>query len=297
LFKAEQAIKRNGFKLSLCPVGGGYINQMTVYRQAIITFIDIIGFRQIVQSSHDATHIERILKRLRLFGSPAETPSIEDKVDVHSIAFSDSIVRVRFIDGEGGDGALNCEMLDLMRIQGEMIADNVLLRGGVTIGEVYFDGNIVFGKGFNKAYHLESELANFPRIVLDPTVFKTLRELPTLWADHHDIEDEIFYLRSSLVQGDDGLWFIDFLPAFAREVDEPEQYPEYLENFRVFIITAANENMSNLRIAQKYLWLIGYFNRSIAKLGVSIREIGKSDVNALEDLAEVPDWVQIEPEH
>ena len=36
------------------------------------------------------------------------------------------------------------------------MADDVLVRGGVTVGPVYLEGDMAFGPGFNRAYDLES---------------------------------------------------------------------------------------------------------------------------------------------
>jgi len=42
----------------------------------------------------------------------------------------------------------------------------VLIRGGITTGDIYIDKNIIFGEGLIKAVELESN-AIFPRIILD----------------------------------------------------------------------------------------------------------------------------------
>lgn len=41
-------------------------------------------------------------------------------------------------------------------------------RGGVTIGDLFHDGHIVFGPALNQAYDLESKKAVYPRAILDP---------------------------------------------------------------------------------------------------------------------------------
>nr|WP_317187917.1 hypothetical protein [Acinetobacter gerneri] len=43
---------------------------------------------------------------------------------------------------------------------------NILLRGALTIGEIYHDENMVFGPAMVEAYELESKVAEFPRIIL-----------------------------------------------------------------------------------------------------------------------------------
>lgn len=42
-----------------------------------------------------------------------------------------------------------------------------LVRGGITIGPLYHDSNIVFGPALVRAATIEKDLARFPRVVLD----------------------------------------------------------------------------------------------------------------------------------
>lgn len=54
-------------------------------------------------------------------------------------------------------------------IQYSFFSSSLLLRGGITIGKLYFDKNVqyVFGSGLIKAYDLENNHANYPRIIID----------------------------------------------------------------------------------------------------------------------------------
>jgi len=46
-------------------------------------------------------------------------------------------------------------------------------RGGVAIGDIYHDDEAVFGPGLVRAYDIESNVAKFPRIVVDQEVLDT----------------------------------------------------------------------------------------------------------------------------
>lgn len=253
------------------------------YRLAVITFMDILGFRALVEE-RSASEIRRILNLVQDFaGNDDDTP----EEDVVALNFSDSVIRIRYYDTEYPIGALNHEVLSLIHAQGELINNGVLVRGGVTTGEVFCDSTNVFGPGFNRAYGLESEFANYPRIVVGPEAFHDLRSDVRLCADHHDTVDEIHYLRGFLKQGDDGLWFVDYLAAIRRELDEPEFYPDFLLRHRNLVIDNAAKAGSSLRILQKYLWLARYHNdvceRTGAETGLLITS---ADIPALEDLSE-----------
>ena len=50
---------------------------------------------------------------------------------------------------------------------------NFLLRGGITVGDICHDDEVVFGPGLNRAYELESQISVVPRIVVDEEVLRT----------------------------------------------------------------------------------------------------------------------------
>lgn len=268
------------------------------YRPAVITFLDILGFRERVSRSQDATEIAGILSRLREFSGVddgGDEALIQGSEFTQSIAFSDSIVRIRFIDAELRSGALFMEIINLLHVQGEMLSEDVLLRGGITVGQVYLDGNKVFGPGFNRAYDLESQFANVPRIVIGPEAFSALRHDERLVAEDHEADEDIAYIRQCLKLGDDGLWFIDYLAAFRSEMDEPERHPELVERHRALIIAGATSAPGHSRVLQKYLWLAHYLNDVVdrCRLDQSLR-LTRADIPALDDLSDRPSWMSDE---
>jgi hypothetical protein len=264
------------------------------YREAVISFIDILGFRELVANSPDASSIRRILSRLRNFTSPVKIDLDAGAPDAQSIAFSDSIVRVRFYDVEYATGAVFQEVHGLLLAQSELAAENVLLRGGMTVGRVHLEGDMAFGPGFTRAYDLESQFANFPRIILGPEVFAALRADPRLVAEHHDIEDDVYYLRKFLERGDDGFWFVDYLYSIADEMDKPENFQDLLASHRNFAIAGANAAPTHSRVLQKFLWLARYIDGVSKRRGYSDLRISQKDISALEELSETPDWASAE---
>jgi hypothetical protein len=259
------------------------------YRPAVITFLDVLGFSDQVAKDKDPTRLRSVLRRLADFAANQDDDG-DELEETTSIVFSDSIVRIRFIDGEDHSGALFHEVLKLLHVQGEMLADNVLLRGGLTVGDIYVEGQMAFGPGFIRAYQLESQFANYPRIVVGPEAFKALREDERLRADHHDLAEEIHHQSELLHQGDDGLWFIDYLYGFQEEMDYPEDHVDLVAQHRSHIIASANAAPANSRVLQKYLWLAGYLNNVVDRLGHTQLKITQADIPALEALAEKPAW-------
>lgn len=66
------------------------------YRRAVVTFLDIMGFANLVKSG-EADKIKHVLSAVRKYAPPESPDKIPDEVPtIYSVAFSDSIVRVRF---------------------------------------------------------------------------------------------------------------------------------------------------------------------------------------------------------
>jgi len=151
------------------------------YRRAIVTFIDILGFREIV-AQRSSDEIGEILEQLRGIASDGNEGVVLEAGLAASLAFSDSVVRVCPVDTQRKTGAVFYELLSLVFAQAHLAARGVFLRGGVTIGNIFFDQEtkMIYGPALVKAYDLESNFAIYPRIVLDPELIKAHRLEPAL---------------------------------------------------------------------------------------------------------------------
>ena len=240
------------------------------YRPSIVTFIDILGFRSIVNRM-PAHEIYEIVKRVQRHagstdeGVVREFGLVEEANWTRCVFFSDSVVRVRPFDAKYRDGSLFHEIIDLVHAQGELAHQGIFIRGGLTIGDIHQGDDVIFGPAMVRAYDLESSFSNYPRIVIDPDVFKALRTDPRLHAEHHDVTQEMKYIKGLVRKGDDGLYSIDYLGAFRNEMDDPEAFPEYLADVRNHIVSQAVSAAKNLAVLQKYLWMAKYLNAVAAK--------------------------------
>jgi hypothetical protein len=111
-------------------------------------------------------------------------------------------------------------LIDLVHAQTELAGRGILVRGGMTVGNIYAAADLAYGPAFVRAYDLESKLANYPRIVLDPSLIKALRDDKRIRSAQHSPDEEIAYIRSLIRQGDDGLWFVDYLGASSTEFED-----------------------------------------------------------------------------
>ena len=238
-----------------------------MYRQSVITFIDILGFKNLIAKSTYQQISEKLntIRRLSGFNEKEDGEGFKPKI----IQFSDSIIRIRPLDSQANMklryGLIFDEMLDLVHMQSELINHGVCIRGGVSIGNVHFDKETLFGPGFVRAYELESTYANYPRIVVDPNIIAKLHKDKRLTSAQNALSNEFSYISKNIRKESDGIYFIDYLRAFQTEVDEPEYVPEFLKNHKNIILENAGGATELTAVSAKYLWMANYHNTVISE--------------------------------
>ncbi len=245
------------------------------YERAVVTFVDILGFREIVKAN-GAAEISKLLELLR--HTSGNTPLFEDPC-VSFLAFSDSTIRVAFVDHPHNvkhrSGLLWYEVLHFMFAQAQMAYEGHLIRGGMSIGNISMSADRVFGPALVSAYTLESSFAVYPRIVIDPLVLDHFERDRLLRNHKHSLRDERGWLRTLIRQGDDGIYFIDYLKAFVEQYDDGAELG-FIDKHRELVITRAQEHQSLTNVSAKILWLAKYHNAVVRELGNEWFEVRES---------------------
>lgn len=161
------------------------------YSERIVAFIDILGFAALVrQLGADPTlhaSLNNALKQIRVFKNSSVRPdSAQSNLQVS--VFSDSIV----ISGAADN--LHGVLWSAIHLQCNILAMGILTRGGISSGRTFHTDDILYGEGMLDAYHLESNAAIYPRIILAPKLMDNI---------------EGGYKAAFLRQDGDGLWFLD----------------------------------------------------------------------------------------
>lgn len=248
------------------------------YRQSIVTFLDILGFRNIVRDQG----FDDIQTMLDLVGEAAGLAEKSTKV----LSFSDSIIRARHTNQNTMFEDLLYEVKSLAQAQWALLEHGILVRGGVTVGKVAIGPGRAFGPAFVRAYDLESSLAGAPRIVLDPAVVQTIREVLRLQSGRTKIHRMITDLKCHVRLGEDGLWAVDYIGSIASTIKDQPEFIKTLLRYRNTIISKANALDATSPILPKFLWLIRYHNARSKELlptatGLKIKS---SDVPASDEL-------------
>lgn len=246
------------------------------YKRSVVTFIDILGFSDVVRD-RSATEINDMLD---LLSEAAATQPLFGDTEV--LSFSDSVIRTRRC-GEAVLSAVVIEIRELAVAQCDLALEGVLIRGGMTTGDVSVSDGRVFGPGFIRAYELETRFAGSPRIVIDTALIPELRKQRT--TANPDYQHDIQLVRQWMTQGDDGLWFVDYLRN-ARAAGAPDYHLPMMKRHRTMIIEQARGLDLSSALVPKFLWLAQYHNRVATKMhpdNESIR-LGRKDIPIFDQL-------------
>ena len=147
------------------------------YKEHIVAFIDLLGFKQAVTLERQ----QEILDLLQLFSKATndffmEMNQSENSTNFKIIPaisiFSDNVViSIPIRDDIPKWGILNSISQSITWFAAHALEKKFLIRGGIAKGLLYHHKNIVFGQALIDAYKLESDLASYPRILVSKEVF------------------------------------------------------------------------------------------------------------------------------
>ena len=227
------------------------------YGTYYIAFLDMLGFKQLVSNECKFDFIIRVFKnyKFELMITDAEGNIIHSNETTNATIttkiISDSICLYINADSESN---LHCLLYACNMIQWELANFDppVLLRGGITEGKLYSDGNIIFGPGLTKAYLLEEQNAKVPRIITTNDILLPYR---TQQSNYGETTIDRFLFRDS-----DGFYVIDYF-AFINFFHQERHLKERLLNYAESILNSETDSS----IREKYLYLIYNINAAMTR--------------------------------
>lgn len=151
---------------------------MSDYQEHIICFVDLLGFSEASYDNETTKH--QILNLLTSLASFRGDFGINTSPEEHGHSttirpaistFSDHIIMsypTKNLKEHHIDNMMTMSFLQkrIGIIANKAIPEGFLLRGGITIGNLYHNQGVVFGEGLIDAYNLESKIAFYPRIII-----------------------------------------------------------------------------------------------------------------------------------
>jgi hypothetical protein len=140
-----------------------------------------------------------------------------------------------------------------------LLYQGFLLRGGLTIGELYHRESMVFGPALLKAYELESRCSVYPRIILDPVVAEQWGQ----GAAYRKKDGRLIGHARTWRLSHDGFRFFDFLQPFGGAPvfwNSPKVIERSLLPLRSLLVESLKKYSGDAGVWPKYVWLTNYFN-------------------------------------
>ncbi|WP_137805993.1 hypothetical protein [Pseudomonas sp. G(2018)] len=122
------------------------------YEQCAVLFLDVLGFKRLINERREDLIEDALTITSRQYQSNYKVSAFSDNMVV-SIAFRHGHELAELIQFAS---SLTLHLLHV----------GILSRGGIAVGELRHQGSIVYGPALVEAHRLESQVANYPRIVL-----------------------------------------------------------------------------------------------------------------------------------
>jgi len=214
-----------------------------------VAFIDVLGFSELVFKNQNI-ELESYFKTVS--DILAEMKADGDAIE--SISISDSIILIAPISLQG----LKKLIKGVRNIQKKLLFKNILMRGAISLGEVFFDDsrNIIVGKGYIRAYLLEQE-AVFPRVIIDPAILKEMETdrvgfLRLTNGEQEQRQSNIIYEHSNDSQIPNDAIFVNYAYTITSEKTISKVIGKVYYNLKKNLY-------SEQKLYSKYTWLKNYY--------------------------------------
>lgn len=226
---------------------------------SVTAFLDILGYQQYVASSFAKGNGQAELIRLKQALDKAyenlrnSSKTSGDKRRFEVRAFTDNLVLGKPVFSPHESlGELMSIIMYVAWLQAELAVSGYFIRGGIAVGDLYMDQDLIFGPALMEAYAGEHEIAAFPRVVLCSSA-RALYE-SDLWYHGNSFVPDL------LIDSDNQV-FVDYLEATVM-IAYPDDRPfvEFLHGNRQALESKLAEFKATPRIRQKYEWAACYHN-------------------------------------
>lgn len=234
-----------------------------IYHTRYVLYLDILGFREIVNNIEaDGVNgrelLDTVLKIINDFILEKEITNNTSEMQGDKpryTQFSDCLV----ISTANNAVGLKSILTRVMDLPMRLMQKGVFVRGAVVKGLLLHNRDHLLGSGLIKAYEMESRLAKYPRVLISRDVYDDAATL---------VEESMSQWLGDICRRDaDGLYFV--APFYANTAPSPDPvnsacgWPfaeEHLRIVRSHIEIAFKKHAGNDEICTKYYWLARQLN-------------------------------------
>jgi len=223
-------------------------------KKSVVVFADILGFKDETLRASDEKRADELLFKLSNTLEQAYIHLKHNNPDPRRWAiktFSDNIL-VGFPISEDGGNEMIEAFFHFGILQWEMVRSGFFIRGGIAIGELFIDDDIVYGKGLIEAYEAE-KMAHYPCIMLHRSAIDYLEFALPDW--NKMLSDDL--LRDM----DYGTIFLNYLKVTVL-LSEPlgKIYYDILLEHKKIIESKLEKFEDHPLTWSKYAWVANYHN-------------------------------------
>ena len=132
------------------------------------------------------------------------------------------------------------------------LTKGLFVRGAIAYGDFIGNENFVFGEALVNAYEAENNIAIYPRVIIDKSVFDNSHSKMWQFFRKREILNELFHYDF------DGQWYISPFAAMPPSFQLKNKY-SYLEKVKENLFREI-QNATYEKHRQKYFWLVNKFN-------------------------------------
>lgn len=202
-------VKKIGIKGVIIFTKGGHFMEKAKYEECYIAFLDMLGFKKLINDS-SCDEIAEIFakfsnrKPLKSVYLGNENIISENTADALKMkVMSDSICFYIDVDVTN---ALLCIIMSCISFQYELFQNDIpiFLRGAIVRGHLYAKKDVIFGPGLTQAYLLEENNAKYPRIILTKETLQSVKI-----RKEYNLNDYVSIFRSVVFRDDDAFYAAD----------------------------------------------------------------------------------------
>lgn len=222
------------------------------YEDRIVAFVDVLGFKGLVDSSkNDVKVLRNITSALStLYEWIWKWEADGGDSSFAFTQFSDSVVLSALADTQDSFEMLLQLMLGIVDIA---YSNCIIVRGGIDRGKLIHDNEMVVGPAMVDAYFLESQIAKYPRIVISEELKTEFEVNLQEYVDSQPNLTEIPSFNKIFKQDDvDGLWYMDYIDPDEEFVIRHSK-KDYIETLKDIARKGLSNSDANVRM--KYEWL------------------------------------------
>lgn len=224
-----------------------------VYKNSIVMFLDLLGFRKALEEESNASYLLELLQQIKKNEREEKLPQFEIIGPVTNFtltpcisAFSDSLIvsfsEVQFVESNRFRHAVIEAVNIVQQLAFLVIQKGFLIRGGISYGKLYHKDGIVFGPALVEARYLEKKAVH-PRIVADNSLVELFR------SDRTDVYHEYFK------QDEDGCFSLDYLPVFLKSPHSAQQCFELISQTKLKLEDAVKRQEIHVpKYLDKWRW-------------------------------------------